>query len=179
MNAEGIFNLLRNKHGERIIGVTLDAIDPSIEVAAEALVDVCRTLRDNAELRFDTLHCISGIDYLEHDDPKAAKKEQADPQSRMEVLYHLSSMALRHRIVVRVNLPRWLDGVESRLPKVQSVTSVWRAADWHEREVYDLCGVEFTGHPHLTRILCPDDWQGHPLRKDYQPPDEYQGISTK
>lgn len=179
MKPEDIYNVLREKHGNGVVGAALDALDPSIEISPEAVVDVCLTLRDEPALRFDTLHCISGVDYLEAADAKAISEEQARPQSRMEVLYHLSSMFQRHRIVLRVRLPRWQDGVEGRLPHMPSVTSVWPAADWHEREVYDLSGVQFDGHPRLERILCPDDWQGHPLRKDYQPPEEYQGISGK
>ena len=62
------------------------------------------------------------------------------------------------------------------LPDVPSVTGIWRVADWHEREVYDLCGVWFTGHPDLRRILLSEDWEGHPLRKDYEFPLEYHGI---
>jgi len=75
-----------------------------------------------------------------------------------------------------VILPRWKDGKAGELPEVPSVTSLWRTADWHEREVYDLCGVAFTGHPNLRRILLSEDWQGHPLRKDYEFPLEYHGI---
>jgi NADH-quinone oxidoreductase subunit C len=74
-----------------------------------------------------------------------------------------------NEIAVRVRVPR--DG--GHLP---SVADVWPAADWHEREVYDMLGVTFEGHPGLRRILCPDDWEGHPLRKDYEFPKEYHGI---
>ncbi len=73
-------------------------------------------------------------------------------------------------------LPRWKNDKAGELPEVPSVTSLWRTADWHEREVYDLSGVWFTGHPELTRILLADDWVGHPLRKDYEFPLEYHGI---
>ena len=73
-------------------------------------------------------------------------------------------------------LPRWKDDEEGQLPELPSVTSVWNTADWHEREVYDLCGVRFQDHPNLRRILCPEDWVGYPLRKDYEMPLEYHGI---
>ena len=92
------------------------------------------------------------------------------------VVYHLSSIAKKHSLVVKANLPRWKDDVEGQLPEVPTVSDVWRTADWHERELYDLSGVRFVGHPNLRRILCPEDWVGHPLRKDYEMPLEYHGI---
>nr|NIL97185.1 NADH-quinone oxidoreductase subunit C [Planctomycetales bacterium]NIM08772.1 NADH-quinone oxidoreductase subunit C [Planctomycetales bacterium]NIN08236.1 NADH-quinone oxidoreductase subunit C [Planctomycetales bacterium]NIN77361.1 NADH-quinone oxidoreductase subunit C [Planctomycetales bacterium]NIO34544.1 NADH-quinone oxidoreductase subunit C [Planctomycetales bacterium] len=71
------------------------------------------------------------------------------------------------------------DDREGELPQICSVSGVWKTADWHEREVYDLIGVRFVGHPDLRRILCPEDWKGHPLRKDYQMPLEYHGIRCR
>lgn len=151
----------------------LDAIDPWIEVGAADLFALCRCLRDDSRLRFDILNCISGVDYLEPDPKKVAK---AGFEPHTEVVYHLSSFTHRHRLVVKVILPRWKDDKPGQLPEVPSVVSLWPAADWHEREVYDLSGIWFTGHPDLTRILLADDWVGHPLRKDYEFPLEYHGI---
>ena len=128
---------------------------------------------DDPRLQFDILNCISGVDYLEPD-PKKAPKAGFDPH--LEVVYHLSSFRHRHRFVLKVILPRWKDDKPGELPEVPSVTSLWRTADWHEREVYDLCGVCFTAIPNLTRILLADDWEGYPLRKDYEFPLEYHGI---
>jgi NADH-quinone oxidoreductase subunit C len=79
-------------------------------------------------------------------------------------------------LVVKVMLPRWKDDVPGEIPEVPTVSGVWSTADWHEREVYDLSGVYFVGHPNLRRILCPEDWVGYPLRKDYEMPLEYHGI---
>ncbi len=87
------------------------------------------------------------------------------------MVYHLFSYTLRHWMVLKVDTPR--DN-----PVVPTVSGVWRAAEWQEREVYDLLGVTFTGHPDLRRILMPEDWPGHPLRKDFVEPQEYHGIST-
>jgi NADH-quinone oxidoreductase subunit C len=97
----------------------------------------------------------------------------------MEVLYYLTSLTHHQRLTVKVVVPRWKDGVAGQLPEVPTVSDVWRAADWHEREVYDLSGVWFSGHPDPRRILCPEDWAGHPLRKDYEMPLEYHGIRTR
>ncbi len=173
METAALLERLRDRFGERITGSDPEAMDPWIEVAADALPEVCRYLRDEPELRFNMLNCISGVDYFEPDPKKAAK---VDWQPHFEVMYHLTSLVHKTRLVLKVILPRWKDDVEGRLPEVPSVADVWSAADWHEREVFDLSGVFFTGHPDLRRILCPEDWEGHPLRKDYQMPLEYHGI---
>ena len=88
-------------------------------------------------------------------------------QPHVEMIYHLSSMVHRHKLVLKTQLPRWQNDIEGRLPEMASVSSIWNTAEWHEREVYDLMGVKFEGHPNLKRILLPDDWEGHPHRKDY------------
>jgi len=167
---------LKSRFGDSIVAVNLEAIDPWIEVVAADLVEVCTHLRDSDELQFDFLNCITGVDYL-HTDPKKAKKVDWEPH--LELVYHLTSTTKKHNIVVKVKTERWRDGVEGQLPQVPSVESVWRTADWHEREVFDLSGVDFTGHPNLRRILCPEDWVGYPLRKDYEMPLEYHGIRGK
>jgi len=171
MDVSAILQRLTERFGPRITGSNLEAIDPWIEVAPEGLPEVCRHLRDEPELRFNLLNCITGVDYLQVD-PK--RKLEFEPH--VEVIYHLWSLVHKHRLVLKVRLPRWKDGIEGRLPEVPSVTGIWSTANWHEREVYDLSGIWFAGHPDLRRILCPEDWVGHPLRKDYQMPVEYHGI---
>jgi NADH-quinone oxidoreductase subunit C len=171
--SESVYNLLKQKFGDAVVGFTADVKDPWIEVAPEGLLKVCRLLKESPDLRFDLLNCISVVDYL-HTDAKKQAKAEWDPH--LEVVYHLSSTTTRQLLVLKVKLPRWKDDQEGQLPELSSVSSVWKTAMWHEREVFDLSGVRFTGHPDLRRILCPEDWVGHPLRKDYEMPLEYHGI---
>jgi NADH-quinone oxidoreductase subunit C len=161
------------KCGSRIKSKNATAIDPFVVVEPADLLAVCKVLRDDEKLKFDMLNCVSGVDYIELD-PKKAPKAGFDPHT--EVVYHLSSFTYYRRFVVKVMLPRWKDNKPGELPEVPSVASIWPAAEWHEREVYDLSGIRFTGHPELTRILLAEDWIGHPLRKDYEFPLEYHGI---
>jgi len=173
MSGQNFFDRLKARFGNAITGANLEAIDPWIEIAPAGIVGVCTFLRDEPDLRFNFLNCISGVDYLETDPKKAAK---VDFKPHTEVVYHLWSLPFKRSLVLKVLLPRWKDDQPGHLPEVPTVSGVWRTADWHEREVYDLSGVRFMGHPDLRRILCPEDWIGHPLRKDYEMPLEYHGI---
>jgi len=172
MTAAEIIAALEGKFGARVKPKP-DAVDPFVTVEAGDLVEVVRFLKEDERLKFEFLHNISGVDYLEPD-PKKAPKAGFEPH--VEVVYHFQSFTHRHRFTVKVVLPRWADNTPGRLPVVPSLTGLYASADWHEREVYDLMGVHFTGHPDLTRILLAEDWQGHPLRKDYEFPLEYHGI---
>jgi len=118
-----------------------------IVVARERLLNVCKFLKEDPELAFDFLSFVCGVDYY-------------PSQPRFEVVYQLYSTKHHHRFRVKTKVPE--DD-----PKVPSVVTIWPTADWHERETYDLFGIEFQGHPDLRRILLPADWVGHPLRKDY------------
>ncbi|MDH7600770.1 MAG: NADH-quinone oxidoreductase subunit C [Armatimonadota bacterium] len=120
----------------------------NIKLNPSLLVSVCELLRSGESLAFDYLADITAIDW----------------QDRIEVVYRLTSLASNAKVVLRVDLDR-------ENPKVDSLTGVWKGAEWQEREVYDLMGVKFLGHPDLRRILLPEDWEGHPLRKDYVIPD--------
>ena len=137
----------------------IDALgEVSIVVPREALVDVCNTLKDEHE--FDLLADLCGADRRPEEDP------------RFVVNYHLFSTKHYGRLRVKVR-------VSEDDPKIHTVSHIWRTADWHEREVFDLSGIFFTGHPSLRRILCPEDWEGYPLRKDYEMPLEYHGIRNR
>jgi NADH-quinone oxidoreductase subunit C len=135
------------------------AVDmPTAYVTREHLVEVCRTLRDHPGLQFSFLVEITAVDY-----------HPAEP--RYEVVYHLACLgdayaqaggaAPPRRLRLKVRVP------DEASPWAHSLVTLWPAANWLEREVYDLFGIAFTGHPDLRRILTPDDWTGHPLRKDY------------
>lgn len=168
---------LQERFGAAIAAAKADAPDPFVVVDPARLAEVCNFLRDDPRLRFDLLNDVSGVDYLETD-PKKVAKAGFDPH--LEVVYHLSSFAFPgRRFTLKVVLPRWKGDAPGELPEVPSVAAVWRTADWQEREVFDLLGVRFTGHPDPRRILLADDWEGHPLRKDYEYPLEYHGIRCR
>ena len=157
MESSDIYSRLQSKFDAAIGGVDGDAKDPCVAVAGADIVDVCTYLRAEGDLRFDSLSNLTGVDY------------RADGE--IEIVYHLYSYEHRHDAVLKVRVPR-------EEPVVSSVEGVWKAANWLEREVYDLLGVVFTGHSDLRRLLMPEDWIGHPLRKDFVEPEEYHGIST-
>ena len=173
MNVAQLCSDLQKRFGPGVLGFSDELIDPWIELSPEVLVPVCQFLRDEPSLQFNMLNCITGVDYY-HTDPNKAAKSSWQPH--VEVVYHLSSLPHRHRLVLKLKVPRWKDDQAGQLPEVPSVSGIWKTALWHEREVYDLMGIWFHGHPDLRRILCPDDWVGHPLRKDYEMPLEYHGI---
>jgi NADH-quinone oxidoreductase subunit C len=100
-----------------------------------------------------------------------------EDQDEMEVVYHLYSIRHRHRLVLKVKLDRPAFFPHFYL-RVDSVSGIWRAAAWMEREAYDMFGINFVGHTDFRRLLLPPDWQGHPLQKDYQEAEAYQDIST-
>ncbi len=154
MNTTEIFELLREKFKDAIIDlVDNPPSDSFINVVPEKLFDICLELRDNPDFDFDYLMCLSGVDF----------------PTNLQVVYHLYSLNKKHKIVLKVTVPK-------ENPKVPSVERIWRSADWHEREAYDLFGIIFEGHHNLIRILLPYDWEGYPLRKDYKEPETYHGM---
>ncbi len=128
-----------------VVGGQSDRGELSLEIAPASLVDACRWLKD-----------VQGFVRLA--DLTAADWHPREP--RFEVIYHLHSFARSERLRLRCRVPG--DAAE-----VDSVTCVWRSANWHERDVFDLFGITFRNHPNLRRIMLPEDWEGHPLRKDY------------
>ena len=128
--------------------------DQSITVESAHILEVCKALKNSSEFAFNVLQVISGTDYAD----------------RIEVSYILASYSKNLELILKAKLPR---GDKNNLPKINSVVSVWNAANFLERETYDMNGVDFVGHPDLRRILCPYDWDGHPLRKDYIVQEKY------
>lgn len=169
--------LLESTFGTAVVPGPANALDPFVTVDPAKLVEVCLFLRDEPRLKFEMLNDVSGVDYLEPDAKKAAK---AGFDPHVEVVYHLSSFTFPgSRFTLKVVLPRWKNDTPGELPELPTLCGVWPAADWHEREAYDLVGVRFIGHPDPRRILMSDDWVGHPLRKDYEFPLEYHDIRCR
>jgi NADH-quinone oxidoreductase subunit C len=129
--------------------IIVDRGELTLHIVPERIAEVAQVLRDDAALRFELCSNVSGVDYPDAVDGR-----------RLHVVYDLTSMTYRRRLRLEV-------GVTAAQPRVPSVTRIYPTADWQEREVYDMFGVIFDGHPGLTRILMPDDWEGHPQRKDY------------
>ena len=135
---------LEARFPDAITGGHAERGEPTLFIAPSRIVDVCRFLKE--EQAFIRLSGITAVDWI-----------PADP--RFEVVYLLHSLDRNERLRLKC---RVAEGQE-----IDSVTSVWRSANWYEREVFDMFGVAFRGHPDLRRILMPADWEGHPLRKDY------------
>lgn len=173
MTPADIAACLMTKFSARVTAQHLDALNPTIEVAESSLHEIALYCRDAPELAFDYLKDVEAVDWLITDEKKA-KKLAVEPH--LELLYQLFSFKHKHDITLKTRLPRWKGGQPGELPEVDSVSDVWEAANWHEREIYDLMGIRFRHHPNLRRILCPEDWHGHALRKDYEFPLEYHGI---
>ena len=151
---------LIEKFGEGIIIAENTSYEqPQLTISKEHIHEVCLFLRDTDQLYFDYMTCLSGMD-------NGAEKKT------MEVIYHIYSIPYNHSLVLKVELER-------ENPEVTTLSDVWRTADWHEREAYDMFGIKFTNHPDLRRILLPADWEGFPLRKDYQEQEYYHGIKVK
>lgn len=177
MTPSQIAALLQDQFPDAVTGVAQVGPDFVATVTPESLVEVSRFLRDDPRLRFEILNDVSGVDYLE---PDAKKAPKAGFEPHLEVVYHLSSFTFPgRRFTLKVLLPRWVDDVPGQLPELPTLSQIWRTADWQEREVFDLLGVKFAGHPNLRRILLAEDWEGHPLRKDYEFPLEYHGIRCR
>ncbi len=148
--AERTAALARAALGDGAIEVARHRGETTIIVAPARIAELCLALRESPELRYDYLADLTAVDWPERD-------------PRYDVVYHL--MSIPTRAVVRLKTRVGAEGEDH--PSLPSVTGVWPTANWYEREIFDLFGIVFDGHPNLTRILMPEDWTSHPLRKDY------------
>jgi len=138
---------LKQEFKESILDIIEFRGETTIKVKKEDIVKISKFLHDDPDLSYDYLSDVVGVDYLGR-------------KPRFEVVYHLYSIKNNTRLRLKV-------GVDEKNAQVETVTTVWKSANWPERESYDLFGIKFKNHPDLRRILLPDEWKGHPLRKDY------------
>jgi NADH-quinone oxidoreductase subunit C len=160
MDPKAVFEALQSKFGDAVYELHADEkkdLDPWFFVKADKAVEVCGHLRDAPELAFNYMECLSGVDWPD--------------KNELHVVVHAFSYSHKHRVVLKFALHR-------DTPVMHTLSVVWSAANWQERECFDLLGVHFEGHPDLRRIMLPEDWVGYPLRKDYKEKPEYHGIPT-
>jgi len=138
---------LSQVYSSKIIDIYTFKGDLNVVISRDDVIEICRFLKTDDELKFNFLSCITAADYL-------GKRDQ-----RFEVVYILYSIPNKHRVIIKIRV--------NENNEVPSLTSLWSTADFQEREVYDMFGIKFSGHPNLTRILMDDDWIGHPQRKDF------------
>ena len=142
---------MQERFAEQIIREDNFRGQQSFYIHPTALLEICQALMEDPDLDFRYLADITSCDWLGHE------KVMGD---RFEVVYNLYSLSRKYRFFLKVMLP-------AEEPEVASLTPLWNGANWLEREVWDMMGIRFTGHPDLTKILTPDDLEGHPLRKDF------------
>lgn len=156
---EEIVNIVQAqcKSGEALADLTMTPA--GVRIQRDDLRSVCLQLYHDPSLFFDMLSCITPVD-------------NGPSIGTMDVIYNLYSIPFNYQLAVKITVPR-------EDPEIESVQDIWRTANWHEREAWDLFGIKFGGHPDLRRILLPADWDGHPLRKDYKEQEYYRGIKVK
>ena len=143
-----IVEKLNGKFPDAVIEVQSFRDETTIILKKESIVDVCKFLRDDKDFLFNYLSDLCGVDKLAIN-------------NTFEIVYHLYSLTKNNRIRLKAPIS------DAEKPSISTVSSVWPTANWHEREVYDMFGVVFDGHPDMRRILTPDGFEGYPLRKDY------------
>jgi NADH-quinone oxidoreductase subunit C len=145
--SELLLEILKDSFPDAILEILLPQGDATAVVRPDALIKIVDFLKHDPRLQFDFLVDITAVDYLER-------------KPRFDVVYHFLSLPYNRRLRLKV-------AVDAEEPVLDSLTPLWGSADWLEREVWDMFGIRFVGHPNLKRILMYDEFQGHPLRKDY------------
>lgn len=152
---------LKEKFPNAVTGVKIFRGELTININRDYIQEVAVFLYNDSECAFNYLSDLCGVD------------KSCLGSNIFEVVYHLYSLKLNHRVRLKVEAP-------ASSPSVNTVTNIWKTADWHERETYDMFGIIFEGHPNLQRILTPEGFEGHPLRKDYplkgRQPESLRGI---
>jgi len=142
-----VLAMLKDRFGEKIVSVHSFRGDSTAVIEKDVLLDVMKMLRDDPGLSFEFVMDVTAVDFL-------------GETPRFEVVYHLFSFSKNRRVRIKVK-------VSEEDPEIPTITPLWRGANWFEREVFDMYGIRFTGHPDLRRILMYEEFEGHPLRKDY------------
>ena len=170
---EEIFSILKEKFGDAVYEIKSDKPTVPFIVVNPLEVDkISMFLKDNSELSFDSLMNLSGVDDADGEKVKDENGNEIIKGGSLSVWYNMESTKLKHKLTLKVSTDR-------EKPEVATLTEVWKCADWHEREAYDMYGIIFVNHPDLRRILMPYDWDhGYPLRKDYQNPEFYHGMKV-
>jgi NADH-quinone oxidoreductase subunit C len=146
MEAEKIKKVLLEKFPEKVKEAEVVDFSPGFEVDKDIILDICRFLKESEELSYDLLSCMVGV----------------DRGYGFEVIYCLFSFDKKHKLTLKAPLPK-------ENPEIESVTPIWKAANWHEREIAELFGIKFLNHPDPRGILLPEDWdEGYPMRKDWE-----------
>ncbi|MGN7888540.1 NADH-quinone oxidoreductase subunit C [Dyadobacter sp. 22481] len=164
MTFQEITDIVTSQFPEYAISPDTKNLQPALIVPAQGIAAVCRFLHEDERCYFDYLACITAIDH-------------GVAADTMELIYNLTSIPYGSDLALKTVFAR--NTAEGTLPSVPTVSHIWRTADWHEREAFDLMGITFDGHPDLRRILLPEDWEGHPLRKDYNAQERYHGIYVR
>lgn len=165
MAPEEALQIIKDKFPDEVLELVAEGPHPHAVVKPEKWHEIALFLRDDERLSFDWLRCISGVDHVEDKLLTAVYDLHATQAGATPA----DLWTAKNELAIKVRVDR--DN-----PHIPTVSDVWPAADWHEREAYDLLGIIFDNHPDPRRILCCDDWVGHPLRKDYEYPLEYHGI---
>jgi NADH-quinone oxidoreductase subunit C len=149
VTSEEIVEKIKSSLGDNILSVETPLGDAVVHIAPAVLPKVCEFIKNDPDLDFDYLSNISGVDYLDQ-----------DREPRFEAVYEFHSIDKNHSVRLRV-------GMEEENPSVPTISHLWKSADFPERELFDMFGMNVEGHPDLRRLIMPENWEGHPLRRDY------------